>query len=33
MWNWWGNLVVTPEPTTMCLLGLGTLGLLRRRRK
>ncbi|MHC4562472.1 MAG: hypothetical protein ACYS8X_06830, partial [Planctomycetota bacterium] len=23
MWNWWGNLVVTPEPTTMCLLGLG----------
>ena len=27
-----GNFVVTPEPATICLLGLGALGLLRKRR-
>jgi len=33
MWNWWGNLQVTPEPTTLGLMGLGGLAVLRRRRK
>jgi len=33
MWNWWGNLVVTPEPATMGLLVLGGLALLRRRKR
>ena len=30
---WADNLVVTPEPTTLSLLGLGALALMRRRRK
>jgi hypothetical protein len=33
LWNWWGNVVVTPEPATMSLLALGGLAVLRRRRK
>jgi len=31
--NWWGALLVTPEPATLTLLALGGLALLRRRRK
>ena len=31
-WNYWSALTVTPEPTTICLLGFGILGLLRKRR-
>jgi len=33
LWNWWGNVVVTPEPTTMSLLAIGPLAILRRRRR
>ncbi len=34
LWNWWQNVVVTPEPTTMVLLcGAGIPMLLRRRRR
>ncbi len=33
MWNWWGSVMVTPEPATMSLLALGGLAVLRRRKK
>ena len=34
LWNWWQNVVVTPEPGTMAVLGLGGLvTLLRRKRR
>ena len=33
MWNWWQNMTVTPEPTSMGLLAIGALALLRRRKK
>jgi len=33
LWNWWGNVVVTPEPATMSLLALGGLAVLRKRRR
>ena len=32
-WNYWGPLVVTPEPGTLVLLGAGILGLLTLRRR
>ena len=33
LWNWWGNVVVTPEPGTISLLALGALAILRRKRR
>ena len=33
LWNWWGNVVVTPEPATMSLLAVGALAMLRRKRR
>ncbi|MCY2931277.1 MAG: PEP-CTERM sorting domain-containing protein [Planctomycetota bacterium] len=32
MWNWWRNVIVTPEPATLALLAMGALAILRRRR-
>jgi len=33
MWNWWQSMVMTPEPGTLSLLAIGSLALLRRRRR
>ena len=33
MWNWWQNMVVTPEPGTLSLLAIGAVALFRRRRR
>ena len=33
MWNWWGNIVVTPEPATLLVMAAGLPLLLKRKRK